>query len=162
MREPIRDERVIIESNRIYRLCFCILCSGMLIDLLIKFNMYTFDETASQTLQLFLLESVLLVTVFYFALFALARKGIAFGYSSVELGAFPKKRYSAISASVAAVLTVGLWAPRLIAFDAWSTQMANEIFVIILIILLTFILACSVMLLSFYAAFRVARRTSKA
>ena len=155
------DERVIGESNRIYRLCFFILCGGIFLDLIIKFNLYTFWETTAQTLQLFLLETVLLVTVFYMHIFMLARRGIAFGSVCTELGRFPCGRYALLASVPALMISLGIWLPRF-ALGSWEYGVFNAILFCSAIIILTFLAGFLVLFGSFYAAFRVAKSRATA
>ena len=156
------DERIVNESNRIYRLCFYILCGGMLLDLLVKFNLYNFSENAAVTVQLFLPETLLLFAVFYTNIFMLARKGIAFGaewYDLSDGAKCPTKRYAAISLAVALVIAIGLWTPRL-AFGNWEYGVFAAILFCAVIYIVTFVLAFLVMFVSLRVAFRMAKRSA--
>ena len=154
------DERIVNESNRIYRLCFYILCGGMLLDLLVKFNLYNFSENAAVTVQLFLPETLLLFAVFYMNIFMLAKKGIAFGaewYDPSDGAKCPTKRYALISLAVALVVAIGLWTPRFI-FGTWEYGIFSAILFCGAIYLITFVLAFLVMFVSLRIAFRVAKK----
>ena len=156
------DERITTECNRIYRLCFYILCGGMLIDLLVKFNLYNFSENASVTVQLFLPETLLLLAVFYTNIFMLARKGIAFGaewYDLSDGAKCPTKRYAAISLAVALVIAIGLWTPRF-AFGNWEYGVFAAILFCAVIYIVTFVLAFLIMFVSLRVAFRMAKRSA--
>lgn len=154
------DERIASESSRIHRLCFYILSGGMLVDLLAKFNLYTFNENAFVTVQLFLPEILLLCAVFYMNLFMLARRGIAFGAEWYDITAetkCPNRRYAAISAIVALVIAVGLWTPRF-AFGYWEYGILSAILFCAALYLITFAIGFLVLFFSFRIAFGVAKR----
>ena len=156
------DERIVNESNRIYRLCFYILCGGMLLDLLVKFNLYNFSENAAVTVQLFLPETLLLFAVFYTNIFMLAKKGIAFGaewYDPSDGAKCPTKRYALISLAVALVVAIGLWTPRFI-FGTWEYGIFSAILFCAVIYIVTFVLAFLVMFVSLCLAFRMAKRSA--
>ena len=150
------DERIISESNRVYRLCFYFLCGGILIDLLTKFNLYTFNENSAVTLQLFLPETLLLCAVFYVNIFALAKKGIPFGAADYEGEQCPNKRYSAISAVISFLIAFGLWTPRF-AFGYWEYGIFSAILFCAAIYLITFVIGFTVLFFSFRLAFHLAK-----
>jgi hypothetical protein len=132
----------------------------MLIDLLVKFNLYNFSESASVTVQLFLPETLLLLAVFYTNVFMLARKGIAFGaewYDFSDGAKCPTKRYAVISLAVALVIAIGLWTPRF-TFGNWEYGVFTAILFCAAIYLVTFVLAFLVMFVTLRIAFRVAKK----
>lgn len=154
------DERVTAESNRIYRFCFYVLSGGMLADLTVKFNLYNFSENALMTAQLFLPEVLLLFAVFYMNVFMLARKGIPFGAEGYGTERCPVGRYAVLSAIISLVISVGLWTPRF-AFGSWEYGAFSAILFCAAIYLITFVIAFTVLFLSFVLAFSMAKRRAE-
>lgn len=157
MKNALNDERAVYESNRIHKRCFYILCVGIFVDLIIKFNLYKFEEDVLQTVLAFAIEAVLLVAVFYINLFALARKGIAFGASEVELDKFPIKLYASLSALIAFTLAVGMWTLRFCT-GSWEYGLFNAVLFCSAIYLVTFVFAFLIIYIGFYFAFAVAKK----
>ena len=142
------------QSCKVSALCLNILFVGILVDLIIKFNFYSFSESIGETLRLFAIESCLLITVFYLKLFGHAKKGILIGSRSETVTAFPAKKYALISLIFSSVLTFGLWLPRF--FIYLPSQMIHEIILYLCLVLFTLLLAFGVAMISFRAAFSVA------
>ncbi len=151
------DERTVYESNRIYKRCFYILCCGIFFDLVVKFNLYKFEENTLQTVLAFGIETMLLATVFYVNLFSLAKKGIAFGVSDTELDKFPAKIYVSLSFGIAFTLSVGMWTLRFCT-SSWEYGLLSAVLFCTVIYLVTFVLAFLMVYLSFYFSFRVAKK----
>lgn len=157
MKNNIQDERVINEGLKAYKVSFYVLCIGIFFDLIIKFNLYSFGESTLETALAFLIEAMLLVTVFYLNIFILASKGIAPFISDVNLDKFPKKRYALISGIVGGVISVGLWTIRFCT-GSWEYGLASAILFCTLIYIFTFIIAFAILFVSFYVSFRIAKK----
>ncbi len=157
MKNKIQDERVVNESLKIYKISFFVLCVGIFFDLIIKFNLYNFNETATETILAFFVESILLVTVFYLNIFMLARKGIAIFINDVNLKKFPKKRYATVSGIISGVISIGLWTIRFCT-GSWEYGIVNAIVFCALIYIVTFAISFVILFSSFYLSFWVARK----
>lgn len=153
-----KDERIISEYGRLYRICFYILYGGILLDVILKFNFYSFSETTTQTIQLFITEIILLISVFYITLFSLAKKGILFFFENVEPTKFPRKKYILLSVSVSATLALSLWTLRIIMDPTWIYGWLSGLLFLSAIYLITFTLSFIFLYLSFYLSYRVAKK----
>ncbi len=158
MKNNIQDERVTNESLKAYKISFYVLTIGIFFDLIIKFNLYSFGETAKETVLAFLIETALLVTVFYLNIFLLAKKGIAIGANTVNLDRFPKKRYACISVIISLVIALGLWTIRF-STGSWEYGLGNAILFCALIYLFTFALSFAILFTSFYFAFKLTKKS---
>lgn len=160
MKNKIQDERVESESLKIYKICFFILCIGIFLDLIIKFNLYSFSETTKETVLAFLIESLLLIAVFYLNVFLLAKKGIAILVSSVNLEKFPKKKYAIASAIISGAIAIGLWTIRFCT-GYWEYGVGFAILFCSLIYIITFTVPFVVLFVSFYLSFKIARKNQE-
>lgn len=159
MRNRVTDERILAEENRIYKICFYVLCGGLFLDLIVKFNLYRFSETAGETWVSFGLETVFLVAVFYINLFLLARRGIAFAAADIETDRFPRRRYACVAGGLALLLSLGMWTVRF-SVGSWEYGLPAAILFCGAIYLLTFVLAFLLLYGSFYIAFCIARQNA--
>lgn len=162
----IFDERIINESNKIYKKCYIIFYIFILIDLIIKFNLSNFITKESNYLWfLFGLESLFLVIIFYFNLYSHACKGILIGSSDLSNNRFQFKRYLLISSAVSLIISIGLWGTRLIVYICLGLTGDMPMFVLILfmiiLIILTFIILFSILFISFLMAYKVARKKNE-
>lgn len=153
----VTDERIHSESNKIYSVCFYILCAGVLLDLILKFNFYRFDLSFGEIMLSFGIELLLVVAVFYANLFLLASRGILFGASGLELARFPKGRCLCVSATAAGIVSAGMWGIRILT-GSWEYGLAWAILFWAIILSVTFLSVFAVLLLSLYLAWRVAKR----
>lgn len=161
MSNRIQDERVISESNRIYRICFYLLCGGIFLDLIVKFNlMYNFSETTRETVLMFGMEALFLVSVFYINIFMLAKKGIAFGSTDMDIDKFPKKRYALVAGGISLVLAIGLWTIR-VCVGHWEYGLLNAIIFVGVLYILTFLIAFVILYFGFWLAFKVAKKNAE-
>ena len=158
MKNNIQDERVINESLKAYKISFYVLTIGIFFDLIIKFNLYSFSQTTSETALAFFIETALLVTVFYLNIFLLAKKGIAIGINSVCLDSFPRKRYASISAIISGIIAIGLWTIRF-STGSFEYGLGNAILFCALIYIFTFVISFAVLFTSFYFAFKLAKKS---
>ena len=156
-RNNMQDERVISESNRIYKSCFYILCGALFLSVIVQFNLYSFGSLQSEPFPLFVIEGILLIIVFYLNLFLLARKGITVGVNEVTPGKFPKKRYALISGTIALLLSLGLWTLRF-CIGHWEYGLLPAILFCSAIYALTFAVAFAVLYGSFYIAYTIAKK----
>lgn len=162
----IYDERLISESNKIYKKCYIIFCAFVLIDLIIKLNMSSFITKKSNYLWiLFGLETLFLIITFYFNLLSHAHKGILIGASDLPNNKFQYKRYSIISSVIALIISVGLWGSRLIIYSSFGLNGDVPISIIIITIvvlsLITFIIIFSILFLSFFISYKIAEKINK-
>ncbi len=157
----MRDERIAAVSAEIYKRCFYVLSALLLLDLLLKFNLFGILYELTDTVMLFLwLEALVLLTVFYIALFSLARRGIAVGTDCMGEGKAPVRKYLALSAVMGGLVSVGMWTLRFCVFD-WSVSELRggvAVLLIAMLYLFSFALVFGVSYLSLYLSYRVAHR----
>lgn len=162
----IFDERIISESNKIYKKCYIVFFVFILIDLIIKFNMSNFITKESSYLWfLFGLESLFLVVLFYFNLFSHAYKGMLIGSSDLPNNKFQFKRYLLISSIVSLIISIGLWGTRLIVYTCLGLTGDMPMIVLILLMIILTLLTCviliAVLFVSFLLAFKVALKKNE-
>ncbi len=161
MSNRIQDERIISESNRIYRICFYILCGGIYLDLIVKFNLlYSIGDGGLPTLWMLGLETLILLGVFYINIFMLAKRGIAFGATDLDTDRFPKRRYALVAGGIALVFAIGMWTLR-ICTNTWEYGVWNAILFLGLLYLLTFAFAFAILYFSFWIVFRIAKKNAE-
>lgn len=134
------DERVIAESNKIYKICYYIICIAFFVDIVIKFNLWGFSESSLSFMIYLGLESIFLVAIFLFSTFLLAKKGITVFATDLNNGSFPKRRYMIVSAIGGIVVSVGLWTIRF-ATGSWEYGLLNAILFCGCIYIITFLIA---------------------
>lgn len=177
----VNDERVLFESNKIYRLCFYVLCAGIFLDLMIKFNLWNFggiqpiyDKITGELISsgkgvndfpLFIamgLEALFLFGTFLANIFMLAKKGISFGISDLDIDRFPKKRYSLISLYISSAIAIAAYIIRVIIYIvdgvSSSPNLFAEFIILFLLVLVAFIFTFLIIYLTFYIAFRFAKK----
>lgn len=162
----IYDERIIGESNKIYKKCYIVFFIFILIDLIIKFNMKNFITKESNYLWfLFGLETLFLVVLFYFNLFSHACKGMLIGSSDLPNNKFQFKRYLLVSSIVSLIISIGLWGTRLIVYTCLGLTGDMPLFILILLILIliliTFIILFTILFFSFFIAYKVAHKKNE-
>lgn len=166
MKNTIRDERIAAESNKIFKICFYLLCSGIFIDLAVKFNLIGYiDDTVfsfwTWGIHVFVgIEFLFLSAIFYTVIFTLAKRGILIGCENVVWNEFPAKRYAAITAVLSAIFSVCMWTLRFCIpdpFYAWYYYLAAwAIFVS-----LTFVFVYGLLYLVFFLAYVVADKHNR-
>lgn len=162
----IYDERVISESNKIYKKSYIIFCVFILIDLIIKFNMSNFiTEELNYLWFLFGLELIFLIILFYFNLFSHAHKGILIGASDLPNNKFQFKRYLLVSSVISSIISIGLWGTRLLIYACLKLigdmSVPTIIIIMLILITLTFVIVCSVLFFSFFISYKVAQKKNK-
>lgn len=160
-KKVLYDERVVNESNQIYKICFYILCGFIFIDIIIKFNLYTFNESPSYMWYLFGVETLFLLITFYFNLIANACKGILVGASDLEINRFPLKRYTIISLVLSLIIAIGMFVIRYIVSNIKSLVGDGGEYWIAFFTLIAFIISFSILLISFYICYRVVTAKNK-
>lgn len=160
-KKVLNDERVVKESNQIYKICFYVLWTFIFIDVLIKFNLYTFDESPSYMWYLFGVEALFLVVIFYFYIIANASKGILIGASNLEINKFPLKRYLLISVILSLILSIGLFVIRYIVSNIKGLVGDGGEYWIGFFTLLTFVLAFITLFSSFYLCYSIVTKVNK-
>jgi hypothetical protein len=142
--------------KKTYKLCFYILCAGIFADFAVKFNLYDFngDFFIQMGIELFIL-----VTVFLFHIFMLAKSGILFGMGGTMTEHFPLRRYALISLYFAAAMVFSAFIIRVI--TNISHNMLYEAVNAGYIILFVFLAVYITLLTVFYTAFRIARKAFK-
>lgn len=153
------DERVVNESNRIYKICFYIICIAFFVDIIIKFNLWGFNETTTKFIIMMGLESVFLIAIFYISTFALAIKGITILTVS-DYRYFPKKRYFVICLIGGIIVSLGLWTIRFTT-GYWEYGLLQAIIFCGAIYLVTFLITFVILYVTFYIAYRVAKKSSE-
>lgn len=156
----IVDERVIFESNKIYKYCFYILCGGILIDLMLKINLWIFGSS-DYNLPFFVvigLEAIFVIVAFLSNVFLLAKKGILFGIGDLGNESFPKKKYALLSTYLSLGIAIASFCLRFFFYESEYGFFWSFLFIFILGLILM-LLSFIVFYLIFYLAFRVARKT---
>lgn len=156
----VTDERVVGESNRVYRLCFYILCGAVVTDVIVKFNLWTFTGRDGGLLLYAGIEAAILLAVFYISTFWLAGKGIPVCAADLTGGRFPRGRYAAVSAVGGLIVSVGLWTIRFAA-GTWEYTLWGAVLFCGMVYIATFLAAFAVLYATFFAAYKVAARSNR-
>lgn len=164
--EKIYDERVIAESNRIYKKCYFLFSAVILADLILKFNISRFiTKQHGYWWLLFGLEAAFLAATFYFVLFAHARKGILVGVTDLPNERFPRKRFCLIGSVISAAVSVGLWGTRIAVYAIMGLNgdmsIGTAVILILILCAVTFALLFAVVYISFFVAYKVAEKQNK-
>lgn len=158
-KNKVVDERVVNESNRIYKICFYIICIALFLDIIIKFNLWSFADDSTEFLVTIGIESVFLIGIFYVSTFLLARKGITV-LTQTDPSFFPKKQYGIICLIGGIIVSVGLWTIRF-ATGSWEYGFWKAVLFCGLIYLVTFLITFVALYLTFYFAYKVAKTISE-
>ena len=158
--EKIYDERIVSESNRIFKNCFYIVCIFLFADIIVKFNLWGFEDKPLEFWVTMGFESLFLVTMFFLSTFMLAKKGITIGAADLDGDSFPKKRYLVISLLGGAIVSAGLWTIRFAAGN-WEYGLLNAIIFCGMVYLVTFAIAFAVLFSTFYLGYRVAKKSNE-
>ena len=156
----VTDERVVGESNRVYRLCFYILCGAVFADVIVKFNLWTFTGRDGGLLLYAGIEAAILLAVFYVSTFWLAKKGIPVFAAESTGGRFPRGRYAAVSAVGGLIVSAGLWTIRF-ATGTWEYGPWGAVLFCGSVYIATFSAAFAVLYATIYAAYKVAARSNR-
>lgn len=164
--DKIYDERVIAESNRIYKKSFFLFCAVILADLILKSNMSRFVmKGRGYWWLLFGLEAAFLAAMFYFDLFAHARKGILVGATDLPNERFPKKRFCLIGSVISLTVSVGLWGTRFAVYAIMGLNgdipLGAAVILMLILCAVTFALLFAVLYISFFAAYLIASKQNK-
>lgn len=175
-KEKINDERVLAESNKVYKTCFIALCIGIFVDTVFKFTAWYYynpNPTVSKD-GMFLsngdvlpfyviwgIEALLLATVFLLCLFSLAKKGIMLGDNNIERKRFAAGRFALISLIAASTVFILILLSHLITslpigsgsseYGAWGVVIMLLVYALITVPIFAFFY------LMFYVAFKVTK-----
>lgn len=103
----INDERLLLESNKVFKICFHILCIALLIDIIYKFySNNTFSSFNNGTWMNYIFELIILVVFLYLSLFLHAAKGIVIYAIDLPNDNFQWKRSLKVSLLVSSIISI--------------------------------------------------------
>lgn len=161
-RNKAKDERVIAETNRIYKISYYILCFGILADLMLRYTGATpawldgNSKAASLEFWALLLSNVVWVVL-------MVRKGMMDDNAYAEAEVFPLGHYAAVAvftgAAAGVVYALLMW----LGGRFWDGLKDGSLLLVMGITAVSIAVCVSVMiLLVFYATFRAAKKRRRA
>jgi hypothetical protein len=178
MKTKIIDERITSESNKIYKLCYYILCIGVFLDLMIKINLWDFSSSITiydkfgglisnenKYMYFFInicFEAFFLLVSIFTNIILLVKKGISFGINDYDSDTFPKKYYAKISLIISAIITISSFVVRIVIYTIngadSSPYILLEYIIVVVLIIVAFILLFLFFFMIFYLTFRAAKK----
>lgn len=153
----MKAERIVAEVNRVFRILFYLLCAGVFLDLVCKWNTFRFQLSFWEVMRGFGFETLLLFLVFFAHVFLLAARGIYFCAPMSDVTSFARRRTIAVAATLSAALTLGLWGVRF-ATNFWEYGILSGILFILAVCLVTFALAFLLFFGTFYIAWCISKK----
>lgn len=144
-------------SARIHKTSLVLLLIGLLVDVMLKINLWNFGSNSAKALLMMGMEICLLLIVFHIELFGHAAAGVLIG-TAAPTSKFPAKVYLKRSALGALIVSVGLWTLRFIIAGPQELRGGTLVLLCTMLYAVTFLAAFAYLFLAFYVAYRVARR----
>ena len=148
-----KDERVVAETNRIYKVGYLILSFGIGFDLYLQLA-----GAKDGQFSLRMVEFGVLMLAQFVCLVLMVRKGLAEDSRYAEADVFPKKHYALLGLGAGAAASVVFLVLRMLAFPHW--EFGAKAFVIVMgVTFLSMTLCIAVCIYALqYFVFRMARR----
>lgn len=157
----LNDERLSSESNKIYKVCFHILCMSLLIDVIYKFyyhNVLVGIRNGSWIN--YIIELIVLVVFLYLSLFIHAYKGIVVYAVDLPNNKFQLKRAFKVSFTVSSYVSLITFIIPIIIKgvikDFYDIPFINALSIFFLFAIGCFILLFIIFNINFYLAFLLA------
>lgn len=151
------DERVVAETNKIYKIGYLILSLGIMFDLVLQFTSVQFGETqASVTVRpvevgVFLLAQIVCLVL-------MVRRGFMDDTRYAEAEVFPHKHYLLLALGAGAAASLLFCGLRMLQFPFWEFGV-QAFFLVMGVFFLSMLLTCAAGVYAlFYLSFRLARR----
>lgn len=147
----LNDERLSSESNKIYKICFHILCLCLLIDVIYKFYYHNVLVGIRNGLWInYVIELIVLVVFLYLSLFIHAYKGIVVYAVDLPNNKFQLKRSLKVSLTVSAFVSIITFIIPII-IKGIIEDFQDMPFINVFLIFLLLAIGCSCILLRYQA-----------
>ena len=158
-----KDERIVNESNKIYKICYYILMIIVMVDIIIEFNIKITFTTMNGVDKTFIFKVILFILLFYINFFLHASKGVLLGIKEVFVEHIPVKKMLSISLLYSSILSFFLWIPRIIYYKVigFNSELSVSMFIIfVCLFLVSFIVLFVILNVSYLIAYGILRYAS--
>ena len=155
-----KDERIVAESNKVYKIAYLVMTFGILFDLFLQFTGLSFDGKEQFSARP--VEFAVFMLAQIICLVLMLRKGFMDDNRFAEAEVFPHRHYLLLALGSGAAAGLLFCVLRMLAFPYWEFG-AQAFFFVMGTIFLVVALSCAVLIYAMmYLCFRVARRRRRA